>query len=92
VVDGDADASPQVATAEADASRAPVPQLVVARGPVQTRRLPEAPASSLPRVIAEEEPQAAAAAPRSVPDEIGTLRAQASGIATEITISLRFEP
>jgi len=82
-VDGDADASPDVATAEGDASVPALPELVVARTPVETRRLPDAADSG--GDIPQPEPLVA-------PDEIGAMRADASGVETEVTITMRFEP
>ena len=84
-VDGEANASPEVVAAEADASALAAPELVAARGPAEAKRLPDAPAEG------EADPPAMPA-PISPPDEIGALRAEVSGIVTEVTLSLRFEP
>ncbi len=86
VMDGDADASPDVATADGDASTPAAPELVAARGPVEVRRLRDAAASD------EADAPPHPVTPVSAPDEVGAMRAEAVGVATDVTISLRFDP
>ncbi len=85
-MDGDREASQDVATADGDASTPAAPELVAARGPTEARRLSDAAASD----EADVPPQVAA--PVSAPDEVGAIRAEAVGVATDVTISLRFDP